>query len=301
MEGVAVTVGSTIERLLDMIANLITIVDYFTSTVDAEVHEIRGHTYNTWENLKKFMGKMGVEHKNYELEEIQNRWEKTTESFNESRDSLIDARMLRDEAYSLAAKSAVEDAKKLYWDAMDFLKDYPFLLSTPLVGEVTTQTDEGLAKAERDATQTEDVLAKAERDKISGEVKEVDKKVEDLKITGAGVGGVALGGFAAFSLILSYLERIEGKLKAEQTTGGEPVEQKSGVEKSDREIVVESITNRIDALEEKLDNKLKKIEENILNRIASLIDLIKKSAMPFKDIYDRLCRDLEREWRSSRK
>jgi|GEM_PF-4159874 len=286
MGGGAVTVGSTIKSLLDIIADLITILDYFTSTVDEEVKEIRVYTFDTRENMKKFMGEMGVEYKLYMPGEIQNKWEKTTEFLKESRASRIDAEMRRDEALSLAAKSSVEDAEKLYGKAMDFLSEYPFILSTPLVGEATAPTDE--------------VQAKAERDKISGEVKQVGDKIEELKIIGGGGAATGFAGTAIFTLILASLERIEGKMKVEQTAGGELGEEKTGEKHIDGggNQIVESITGRIDRLEETQGKKLQKIEDNILFRITSLVDLIKKSSMPFKEIYDRLCKQMLYEWRN---
>jgi hypothetical protein len=62
--------------------------------------------------------------------------------------------------------------------------------------------------------------------------------------------------------------------------------------------IVKSITSRIDRLEEAQEKKLLKIEDNILFRISSLIDLIKKSSMPFKEIYDRLCKQMKYEWKN---
>ncbi|MBN1574597.1 MAG: hypothetical protein JW984_15475 [Deltaproteobacteria bacterium] len=281
-----ITAGAIITGAFDIIADLIAIVDYFTSTLDPEVHEIYGYTFDTRENLKKIMEKLGVTYEFKPAKDIQNRLEKTTEFFKESRASRIDATLRRDEAYSLAAKSAVEDAKKLYWDAMDFLKEYPFLLSTPLVGEAATPTEEGQAKAERD--------------KISGEVKQVGDKVEEMKLMGGGGAATGFAGTAIFTLILASLERIEGKMTTEQTTGGELGEEKTGEENIDGGgiQIVESITSRIDRLEEAQERKLQKIEDNILFRITSLIDLIKKSSMPFKEIYDRLCKQMLYEWRN---
>lgn len=277
----------SILNAFNAIANILVIVDFFTATMKPEVHEIYGYTYDTRENLKKIMKKLGVPY-NIEIpKDIQNNWEKMTEFFKESKDSRIDAQMLKYEMEGTYSKSFEEITKKLYEKTIEIHEKYPAPFTIPM--------------AEEEAKPIEEGQAKAERDKISGEVKEVGEKVEELKTSAGGGAAFGFAGTAIFSLILSSLGRIEGQLKAEQTGGGEPGEEKSGEEKSDREIIVESITNRIDKLEEKQESKLQKIEDNVLNRIASLIDLIKKSAMPFKDIYDRLCRELEREWRSSRK
>ena len=150
----------SILNAFEAIANILYIVDFFTATMKPEVHQIYKYTYDTRENLKKIMKKLGV-HYNIEIpKDLQNNWEKMTEgihkTYRSARDPVDEAMVFNSEVIREFNIKINKKTEELYDKAMDFLSEYPFIISTPLVGEAATPTDEGQAKAERE--------------KISGEV-----------------------------------------------------------------------------------------------------------------------------------
>jgi tetratricopeptide (TPR) repeat protein len=120
-----------------VIADLITIVDFFTSTMEPEVSKIYDYTHDTRENLKKVMKKLGVVYEHEKPKEFQNNWEKTTESFKRTNDSLDEARILNSEMAIAVSEETNEMIGKSLESTGDTIKE----LGKPFVEDNMRDSD----------------------------------------------------------------------------------------------------------------------------------------------------------------
>jgi hypothetical protein len=133
---------------------------------------------------------------------------------------------------------------------------------------------------------------------------EVAKMATIMKDGVANMSTLSISNFEAMAAFFGNFTDISGKLitaiEAHQKIIEPTSAVKAGNKISEGDMFAESITSSIKQLERTYVKRIDRFEDNFVKKFLDLINLIKRSSLTFKDIYEMLCKRMEHDLKYGR-
>jgi hypothetical protein len=180
-----------------------------------------------------------------------------------------------------------------------FTEDHAKLIAKEVVaqlaGEVTTKVSE---KDTGVVSNNEVAIA------LTPQNEEVAKMATIMKDGVANMSTLSISNFEAMAAFFGSFTDISGKLiiaiEAHQKIIEPTSAVKAGNKISEGDMFAESITSSIKQLERTYVKRIDRFEDNFVKQFLDLINLIKRSSLTFKDIYEMLCKRMEHDLKYGR-